>query len=83
MSDVTTTEPSVEDCLRELREMLPHRDVQVSWSGWSWQYPSKYFQDGYKAKIEIGAITKFEGDTLSDCMSQVREWHKEQNANKS
>lgn len=62
----------VESALAELREMFPHRDIQVSWSGWSWQYPSQYFKDGYKAKIEIGAITKFTGDTLSEAMAQAR-----------
>lgn len=69
---------TVEQALTELREMFPHRDIQVSWSGWSWQYPSKHFKDGYKAKIEIGFFTKFEALTLTEAMDQVRKWHKEQ-----
>lgn len=67
---------TVEAVLKELREMLPHRDIQISWSGWSWQYPSKYFKDGYKAKIEIGALAKFEAETLDEAMQQVRAWAK-------
>jgi hypothetical protein len=68
--------PTVEIALAELREMFPHRDIQISWSGWSWQHPSKYFKDGYKAKIEIGFLKKFEAETLSDAMENARAWSK-------
>lgn len=32
MSDVTTTEPSVEDCLKELREMFPGDCPKIEFS---------------------------------------------------
>ena len=80
---MTATEPSVEDCLRELREMFPDAkfitisgDYTNHWNG----------ENRFSTRILIASSWRegqggkfFTSDpSLGDAMSQVRAWHKEQ-----
>lgn len=62
-------EPTVEDCLRELREMFPRDAIKVEFgTGASaiWCYVRR------SGKLIAN------GETLSECMAQVRAWKQEQ-----
>ena len=63
------SEPSVEDCLQELREMFP--EIEVA------RYDLLYHR--LELHLPDQWIKYFSG-TLREAMSQVRAWHKEQNA---
>lgn len=62
---------SVEECLRELREMFPRIWFELSVSQ-QW--------NGLRYWIRVyGRPRQSEGHaTLTDCMEQVRKWHREQ-----
>jgi hypothetical protein len=72
MTDVTTSEPSVEDCLRELREILPLGAIEIR---------SSITEAGTTHIVIMSAYLPMVpyADTLSEAMSQVRAWHREQN----
>jgi hypothetical protein len=83
MSDVTTTEPSVEDCLKELREMFPK-----TWAYVTVQQSGDCSPRG-KCEVETFVIIQVDSnkgdiiyndssDTLSEAMAQIRAWHSEQ-----
>jgi DNA-directed RNA polymerase subunit RPC12/RpoP len=64
---VSATEPSVEDCLQELQEMFP--DIEVA----------RYDLLNHHLELHLPDqwIKYFDG-TLSEAMSRVRAWHREQ-----
>lgn len=71
-----TTEPTVEDCLKELREMLPRYKyffLSVSIGAprvpYEIQVGSVYYSAG---------VRSFHAETLSEAMSQVRAWREQQ-----
>lgn len=69
-------EPSVEDCLRQLRKMFPHTWMfaadRVTWTQGS-EGPTR------SVVIEVGCSDNaFFSSTLRDCMAQVRSWKQEQ-----
>jgi hypothetical protein len=75
MSEVTTTEPSVETCLRELREMFPgwkYFSITGSIGALRQRYRIKFGPSFYSTVVKDGW-----GDTLSEAMSQVRKFAKE------
>ena len=69
---MTTTEPTVEECLEELREMTPRRcEIVFATTGW------------LRIVVYANSIIPLElllvsHPSLSACMAQVRKWHSEQ-----
>lgn len=63
-------EPTVEECLAELREMFPGKMVDVG------------LRVGPNAKYAVVSVfaASFQRDapTLEECLVKVRKWHKEQ-----
>ena len=80
---MTTTEPSIEEALKELREMFPDRDLQVKQSAWRWAVPNPTFSDGHYVKVLISPAVEFKAATLAGCMVQVRNWHRNWHAEQS
>lgn len=83
---MTTTEPTIEQALAELREMFPDK-------GNKWQFISirrQEFIDTYmphapkrRVEIHIGngkSPPSCETETLTEAMAQVRKWHSEQSS---
>jgi hypothetical protein len=74
---MTTTEPSVDDCLKELREMGFAR-IRLEYAQiFDSEFP-------HSTRIWISAWRSQQGgravyaSTLSEAMSRVRAWHREQ-----
>lgn len=71
---------TVEDCLKELREMWPNCSAEII------NGTAMGFYKQPEAWVEVAVITtdykihgeRAKGNTLDDCMAQVRAWHKEQ-----
>ena len=71
-------EITVEDALKELREMFPKRWITITASTHSARANS------IKVSWTISVnqlVDDFEAATLADCMDQVRAWHKAQELN--
>lgn len=66
------TEPTVEDCLRELREMFPNwpSEIEITTDG---IFYVKFWPSKLATVKEMRS-----GHSLSKCMAQVRSWNQEQ-----
>jgi predicted hotdog family 3-hydroxylacyl-ACP dehydratase len=76
-----SSEPTVEGCLSELRVMFPDKPLFI-------KDDIEWWDDDVEAcratVIKIGVVEadpKFTGDSLSEAMAQVRQWHKEHRPN--
>jgi hypothetical protein len=72
MSEVTTTEPSVETCLRELREMFPDHARRIS--------ITEALLSANKVTIVVGGQSATYTraslqQNLSECMAMAKRWH--------
>jgi len=72
-----TKEPTVEEALRELREMFPLFYVVVDWHEVHASEPDQPVDSRATWTVSID-YHPFFAQTLSDCMAQVRDWRKEQ-----
>jgi hypothetical protein len=80
MTDVTTDEPSVEECLKELREMFPGVFVEAqTGDGASWHpaWPIDPREHVYHYALVTVEEKQVRATALGEAMSQVRAWHKE------
>lgn len=82
-SNPTTTEPSVEDCLKELREMSPDQRVSVTETRRLLAFPDVNAEVDkeidYAITVGKGLNAKrFMSAVLGEAMAQVRAWHTEQ-----
>jgi hypothetical protein len=70
------TEPTIEECLRELREIFPDA-LRIYISD-----DADYF-DGVLTRESFIMVTHntFRAPTLSEAMAHVRQWHKENKPN--
>lgn len=76
---MTTTEPTVEDCLKQLLEMFPGKFISLVRR--NEYYPgdldSGPEETASSVTVKIGNLRtepKFTGPTLSEAMSEVRKW---------
>lgn len=86
---MTTTEPTVEQCLEELREMFPRHYCSISHEGrlvlgMSWKL--KKIETVARIRITSATIedamlpVEADADTLGEAMAQVRKWHAEESS---
>ena len=72
-----SSEPTVEECLRELRETFPDKPLfvkdEIEW--WA-----DDIEPCRATVIKIGfpdPVIQITGDSLSEAMDQLRQWHRE------
>lgn len=73
-SDVTTTEPSVEDCVTEIRQLFPDATFISVKNHAIYQLSSMIHRPQADIQIEDRGCRR---ESLSECMAIVRGWHRE------
>lgn len=68
---MTTPELTVESCLKELREIFPSFDSEITFSTQNIVTVTPWAVDSDGAPLAKGV---FDGPTLSEAMAQVRKW---------